>query len=249
MGRGHDRLGPPLTGVHMPMLVDHRFEGAHHGGADGNDAAAVAASVVDAMRGRRGHPEVLGIGRLVRLERGHPGVQEQRGHTDSFGDQARQHLGGEGSSGARHLGRARFSGVDVLIGRDRERPLDVAVSDRSPVPGQVGGECPGRLDDGDPESDADTGGAGRIGGQETHLSAAAQGDGGPRGGLQEGASIPADLDGPQPGRQLRREVDLHGPTVGSAAVDLGRQGARGIEDHQVALVEEAGELGEVRVQQ
>ena len=42
---------------------------------------------------------------------------------------------------------------------------------------------------------------------------------------------------------------LHGLTVGSAAVDLGRQGARGIEDHQVALIEEAGELGEVGVHQ
>ena len=74
-GRDHG-LGPAVGGVHPPMLVDHRLEGADHGGADGDDPPAPAPGVVDPVGGLRGDPEVLGVGRLVGLERGHAGVQE-----------------------------------------------------------------------------------------------------------------------------------------------------------------------------
>ena len=57
-------LGPATAGVDLATLVDHRLEGPHHGGADGDDAAALAAGVVDPA-GRGGwDPEVLGVGRL-----------------------------------------------------------------------------------------------------------------------------------------------------------------------------------------
>ena len=71
----------------------------------------------------------------------------------------------------------------------------------------------------------------------------------PASAQQEGVALPAHLHRPQPGGKLGREMDLHGPAVGAGAVDLGGQGARGVEDDQVALVEEAGELGEVGMHQ
>ena len=40
-------------------------------------------------------------------------------------------------------------------------------------------------------------------------------------------------------------MDLQGLALGPGAVDLGGQGARRVEDDEVALVEEAGELGEM----
>ena len=44
-------------------------------------------------------------------------------------------------------------------------------------------------------------------------------------------------------------MDLHGRAIGGAAVELGGQGARRVDHDQVALLEEAWELGEVRVDQ
>ena len=66
---------------------------------------------------------------------------------------------------------------------------------------------------------------------------------------EEGLAVAAHLHRPQAGGKLGREMDLHGLAVGTGAVDLGGQGARRVEDDQVALVEEAGELGEVRMHQ
>ena len=77
------------------------------------------ASLMRCAVGER-HPEVLGVGRLVGLEGRHAGVQEQGGHADALGHQPGQDLGGEGPPGARHLGRAGLGGVDVLVGRDRD---------------------------------------------------------------------------------------------------------------------------------
>ena len=57
--------------------------------------------------------------------------------------------------------------------------------------------------------------------------------------------LAAHFDRPQTGRQLGREVDLHGAQVGTAPVDLGRQGARGVHDDQVTLVQEVGQRPEV----
>ena len=44
-------------------------------------------------------------------------------------------------------------------------------------------------------------------------------------------------------------MDLDGGAVGCCAVELGGEGARRVDHDQVALVEEAGQLGEVRVHQ
>ena len=86
----------PRAGVDLVSRVHHRLEGAHDGGADGDDPAPLAPRVVDAMgRGPR-HPVVLGIGRLGRLERRHAGVQHDRGDADPPGHEPGEDLGGEG---------------------------------------------------------------------------------------------------------------------------------------------------------
>ena len=60
---------------------------------------------------------------------------------DALGHQAGEHLGGERASGARHLGRTRLGGVDVLVGRDR---VAAAARSRSGWDGRGGpGSCAG----------------------------------------------------------------------------------------------------------
>ena len=175
-------------------------------------------------------------------------MQEQRGHADALGHQPGQDLGGEGPAGARHLGRAGLGGVDVLVGGDRPAALHVAVADGAPVAGQVGVQRLGRFDAADPEAHAGPAGPGEYGASSaTRRRRAARTVAGA--GMELGGAVAAELDRPQPGRQLGREVDLDGGTVRGGAVDLGGQGARRVDHDQVALVEEAGQLGEVRVDQ
>ena len=211
--------------------------------------SARAAGVVDAVRGRQGDPEVLGVRGFARLEGGDAGVQQQGRHADSLGHQAGEDLGGEGTTGARHFGGARFGGVHVLIGADRVAALYVAVANGPAVTGQEAVQALGRLDAGDPEPDADATGAGGVRRQEGHLAPAGQPNAVTRRRVEGGLPVAPDLHGPQPGRQLCREVHLPGRPVGCGAVYFGGQGARGVDHHQIALVEEAGDLGEGGVHQ
>ena len=143
-------------------------------------------------------------------------MQQQRGHADAFGHQAGQHLGGERPTGAGHLGRARLGGVHVLVGRDRIAAPHVAVADGAAVAGQVAVQRFGRVDLRDPQPHAVPAGTGGVGGEEVDPAAARSSTMSP--GLRppgRRGAVPADLDRPQPGRQLRRQVDLDGRAVGS----------------------------------
>ena len=102
---------------------------------------------------------------------------------------------------------------------------------------------------GDPEPHADPAGPGGVGGQQGHVAPVGQLDAVARSGAEVGLPVASDLDRPQPGGQLGREVHLHGRPVGRRAVELGGEGARRVDHHQIALVEEAGELGEGGVHQ
>ena len=65
-------------------------------------------------------------------------MQHERGEPDALGHQPGDHLGRERAARARHLGAARFGGVDVLVRAQRPRSLDVAVADGPAVDGQPG---------------------------------------------------------------------------------------------------------------
>ena len=60
----------------------------------------------------------------------------KRGDRHAFGHQSGDHLGGEGSTGAGHLGTAGLGGVDVLVHLDGPGPVHVAVPDGTAVDGQ-----------------------------------------------------------------------------------------------------------------
>ena len=94
---------------------------------------AALAGGVDPGRGGGGHTGPLRVGQLVGLERGHAGVQHDGRDADALGHEPGDHLGRERAAGAGHLGAARLGGVDVLVGAERPRPLDVAVADRPAV--------------------------------------------------------------------------------------------------------------------
>ena len=194
------------------------------------------------------HLEVLGVGRLARLERGHAGVQEHRRHADALGHQAGEHLGGERAAGAGHLGRPRLGGVHVLVGGDR---VAGPARSRSGWAGRCGpGSCGAARAS---RSARPTGarrprrGRGSTGPGGRRWPPAGQLDHVAGRGAEVGPAVPADLHGPQPGRQLRREMHLDGRAVGGRPVELGRQRARRVDDDQVALVQEARQLREVRV--
>ncbi len=171
-------------------------------------------------------------------------------HADALGHQAGQHLGREGAAGARHLGRARLGGVHVLVRRDR---VAAAGRSRSGWGARGGpGSCaaarasrPRR----DPQPHAVATGAGGVGGEQGDVAAVGQGDGVARAPRSRWAvAVAPDLDGPQAGRQLGREVHLRRRAVG-APCRRARPASvpEVLIDDQVALVEEAGQLGEVRV--
>ncbi len=117
------------------------------------------------------------------------------------------------------------------------------------MPGQEAVQPFGCLEAGDPEPDADAGGTGGVGGQKGHVPIAGQADDVARGCAEMGLPVAADLHGPEARGQLRREMHLDGRIVRRRAIELGRQRGRRVDHHEVALVEEAGELGEMGVLQ
>ena len=207
-----------------------------------------APGVVDpTSRGQR-DPEVLGVGGLAGLQRGDPGVQQDRCHADPLGDQPGQHLGRERPPGARHLGRAR---ARWRRRSGRRRSGSCRARSRSGWAVRGGpGSCAGarasrpatptagrrsRRDRGSrAPSSADPAAAGQV-----DVARPRRRRGGParRGGPPRSTGPRAARSRGAPGRR----------PVGRRAVELGGQGPRGVDDDQVALVEEAGQLGEVGV--
>ena len=113
------KVGPALAGAHAAVRAGGRLERAHHRGAHRDHAAAELAHEVHARGAEGGQPKPFGVRALARLERGHAGVEHERGHVDARGHQAGHELGGEGAAGARHLGAAGRVGVDRLIALER----------------------------------------------------------------------------------------------------------------------------------
>src|SRR4028119_507369 len=72
-----NRAGPPCAGVRRAVGAGHGLQGPHGGGADGHDLPARASRRVDEPgRGCR-YPVELLVGRLVLLDAGDAGVQDQ----------------------------------------------------------------------------------------------------------------------------------------------------------------------------
>ena len=154
-------------------------------------------------------------------------------------------LGGEGPARAGHLGRARLRGVDVLVRGDGPAAPHVPVADGMAVHGQVGVQGLRRRDRGDPQAHAP--GVRRVRRQELDPAPAVQGDDLTGIRLEPGVLPPAQLHRPQLGGQDGGEMHLEPPP---RPVDAGHrrgQSARRVDDDEVALVEKAGQLREVRV--
>ena len=60
-----------------------RLEGAGGGGTDGDHPSALLMGIVHGLRGRGWHPVPLGVGRFVRFEGGHAGVQRDGSEVDA----------------------------------------------------------------------------------------------------------------------------------------------------------------------
>ena len=157
---------------------------------------------------------------------------------DALGHEPGDDLGRERPAGARHLGAARLGGVDVLVGAQRPRSLDVAVADRPAVDGQPGQRPLGQAEPGDPQA------AGVAVRRRRASSDAPAAERERRRRRRTGPALggasgrPAQLDDPAVGVQLGREVHDERGAVGGDGVERGRDRARGVDDDEVAGLEE-----------
>ena len=132
---------PTIDGPHHTVGIGGCLESPHHGGADSDDASTLTVGFVHPVGGGDWNTKAFRVGQLGRFERRHAGVQHERRHADTLGNEPCDHLRREWSTRARHLRAARFRGVDVLIRGDRPRMIDVAVADGLAVnrePGEHG---------------------------------------------------------------------------------------------------------------
>jgi hypothetical protein len=206
----------------------------------------MAADVVHHGRGRPGHAVPLRIGPFPAFERRDAGMEEQRsdGHTPPH--QVGDHLGSEGTTGAGHLGAARFPPEDGLVVAQRPLAGDVPVADRSTVRDRVAVDGEWELERGDPQ-------APRVGEAHQQLHAPSREELDLGGMLQpqgRGAAAvgPTHLDEPDVARQLAREVEDDRFTVGEATVERGRDGCRGIDHEKIAGGEVRAERRELRIE-
>lgn len=124
-----DEARPAFARVADAMLVGDGFEGAHDGGAYGDDAAMVGAGSVDDCGGVAGHAIPFFVGRLVRFEASHAGVQDQRDDNNALGDQFGKQFGREGATRRGHFGAAQLGGVDGLVVIAGPGLLHIAIAD------------------------------------------------------------------------------------------------------------------------
>ena len=137
-GARHRASNGVTHGARLAPASSHgALQGPGASGADRDHPAARGAGEVDQVRGGLRDFEPLGQRCLARLQRGHPGVQGDRGQHHPGRDQPGHQVRGEWPGGARHLRAAGGVGEHRLVGGQRPPAGDVGVADRLAVPGQV----------------------------------------------------------------------------------------------------------------
>ena len=219
--RRDDELGPPRSGMHGPVVGGNRLQRPHHRRANGHHAPAGGMRRVDQSGRRRRHPVALGVRRLVGLQRGHAGVQHDRGDDDAVGDEIGDDLCRHDAPGRRHLRRTRLDGEGVGVGVQRPRVGHVPVPDRASEAVEVLEQRCRQRQRGDPQADGS-----RHASEDPHAPAAGQGErlAGMVAGIRRRRAVDlraADLDEVEVGRQLGRQVHDDGTTVSGRGVDGG----------------------------
>ena len=165
-------------------------------------------------------------------------------------------VGGERPPGRRHLGAAGDRREDRLVGRERVRPVEVAVGDRAAVQGDV--PCQGAADAGAPEPVALAGGGGavvRVGRDQLDGDAVDRPPAPPSAGRRDARpSTARSADGAvrssttqlPSSRGVARCSTRTRPRP-SNDVDLPGDGRGVVDDHEVARGEVVGEVGEPTV--